>query len=78
MARSPRTQSTPVKPPLFAEQARMVLPGSEKARGSECSPREVYGGQVKGDRLSDRETQGAAEGEPARRTREWAGSREPD
>ena len=31
MKRSPRTQSAPVKPPRFAEQARMVLPGSEKA-----------------------------------------------
>ncbi len=31
MKRSPRTQSRPVKPPRFAEQARMVLPGSEKA-----------------------------------------------
>ena len=31
MKRSPRTQSVPAKPPRFAEQARMVLPGSEKA-----------------------------------------------
>src|ERR1019366_3686149 len=30
MKRAPRTQ-TPVKPPRFAEQSRMVLPGSEKA-----------------------------------------------
>ena len=31
MKGSSRTQSVPVKPPRFAEQARLVLPGSEKA-----------------------------------------------
>src|SRR5579863_3817300 len=31
MAKSPRTQATSVKPLPFAEQTRLVLPGSEKA-----------------------------------------------
>jgi kumamolisin len=31
MAKSPRTKSAPVKPPRFREQARQILPGSEKA-----------------------------------------------
>jgi kumamolisin len=31
MAKSPRTQSLPLKAPRFAEQARLVLPGSEKS-----------------------------------------------
>ena len=31
MKKSPRTQSAPVKPQRFEKQARMVLPGSEKA-----------------------------------------------
>src|ERR1035437_6690806 len=31
MTKSPRTQTPLVKPPRFAEQARLVLPGSEKS-----------------------------------------------
>ena len=31
MAKSPRTKSLSITPPRFAEQARVVLPGSEKA-----------------------------------------------
>jgi kumamolisin len=38
MKRSPRTQTPPVKPPRFAEQARMVLPGSEKAPAPNAVP----------------------------------------
>ena len=38
MKRSPRTQTPPVKPSRFAEQARMVLPGSEKAPAPNAVP----------------------------------------
>ena len=38
MKGSPRTQTPPVKPPRFAEQTRMVLPGSEKAPAPNAVP----------------------------------------
>jgi kumamolisin len=39
MAKSPRTKSLSIKPPRFADQARVVLPGSEKASALNAVPR---------------------------------------
>ena len=41
MAKSPRTKSLSTKPPRFADQARTVLPGSEKAPAPNAVPRKA-------------------------------------
>jgi kumamolisin len=41
MAKSPRTKSSSVKPPRFADQARVVLAGSEKAPAPNAVPRKA-------------------------------------
>ena len=41
MAKSPRAKSLSIKPPRFADQARVVLPGSEKAPPPNAVPRKA-------------------------------------
>jgi len=41
MAKSPRTKRSSIKPPRFADQARVVLPGSEKAPAPNAVPRKA-------------------------------------
>ena len=45
MAKSPRTKSLSIKPPRFADQARVVLPGSEKASAPNAVPRKATSAQ---------------------------------
>ena len=78
MAKSPRVKSLSTKPSKFADQARVVLAGSEKAPAPNAIPLKATPAKSKVTVVGHRETQRAAEDQPAGRPGERAGSCEPD